>query len=138
MSAFTDASENVILDVMLRTGAALPAWWTALIVAPTNNIWAALFTSATTDAGGGTEVSGGAYTRMPVDFTPASGGASQNTVDVNFPVAGAAWGTITHVAIFDAVSAGQMLFHGPLAASKTIGMGDQFRFLASTLVVGLQ
>ena len=56
MAEFTDFLENKIIDHMLRNQAYTP---------PTT-VYVALFTTATTDAGGGTEVSGGAYARQAV------------------------------------------------------------------------
>lgn len=102
-------------------------------------VYLALFTVAPTDAGGGTEVTGGAYVRQSVTFgapgTPAQNQVT-NTADVSFPVATADWGTVQHFAIFDASSSGNMLYHAALTASRTILTGDQFRFPAGQLIVG--
>jgi hypothetical protein len=43
---------------------------------------------------------------------------------VNFNQASGPWGTITHWALFDAESAGDMLAHGALAASKEVVSGN--------------
>jgi len=88
----------------------------------------ALFTSATNDAGGGTEVTGGSYARQVMAFDTPVAGATQNTSDVTFPTPTAGWGTITHTALFDAVTGGNMKMHGALAVSKTILTGEAFRF----------
>lgn len=97
----------------------------------------ALYTSDPTDADSGTEVSGGSYARQAVSFDAAASGATQNSADVTFPVASANWGTITHVGVRDAASGGNLLWHGPLTASKTINTGDQFKIAAGDLDVSL-
>ena len=85
-----------------------------------------LFTVAPSDAGGGTEVSGGSYARKSVAFT-VSGNLATNSAAVEFDVATADWGTITSVAVFDAVSGGNMIAYATLTAAKTIANGDVLR-----------
>lgn len=85
-----------------------------------------LFTAAPSDAGGGTEVSGGSYARKAVTFT-VTGDTASNSAAVEFDVATADWGTITSVAVFDAVSGGNMIAYATLTASKTIANGDVLR-----------
>ena len=48
--------------------------------APTT-LYVALFTSAPSDTGGGTEVSGGAYARQTGAFTVSSGTASNSSIE---------------------------------------------------------
>jgi hypothetical protein len=92
--------------------------------------YVALFTTATDDAGGGTEVSGNGYSRQTVTFDAATSGAgtTSNTDAPTFTAAGGNWGTITHIAIHDAATGGNRLWHGALAASKTIDDGDSLQF----------
>jgi hypothetical protein len=117
MAEFSDYLEDKIIDHMLRNQAFTP---------PTT-VYVALFTTATADDGSGTEVSGGAYVRQAVTLAAASGGASSNSAAVTFPQATADWGTITHLALMDAESAGHMLMHTILDESKTINNGDTFK-----------
>ncbi len=132
MAAMTDYLENSLRAHCFRTASfAKP---TVLAVA--------LFTAAPTDAGGGTEVTGGAYARVnraPLDanWTAASAtdGLTDNAAVITFPAATASWGTVTHFAIFDALTAGNMLIWGALTASKTVGAGDTFSFNAGDLDV---
>ena len=63
-----------------------------------STLYVALFTSAPSDTGSGTEASGGSYTRMAMAFTVSSDTAS-NTSNVEFPKATASWGTVTHFAV---------------------------------------
>lgn len=123
MSALSDYAENKLLDHLLAK--------TAFTIPSTCRV--ALFTAAPSDAGGGTEVSGGSYARQAIVVNSASGGATNPNADVVFPVATASWGTITHVGIFDAASSGNLLMWGALTTSKTIASGDQLVFPAADL-----
>jgi hypothetical protein len=95
-----------------------------------------LFTAAPNDTGGGTEVSGTAYVRKAVTFT-VTGDTASNSAAVEWPVAGGSWGTITDLAIFDAVTAGNMIGYATLTAAKTIATGDVFRIPLGDLDVTL-
>ena len=95
-----------------------------------------LFTVAPTDAGGGTEVSGVSYVRKAVTFT-VTGDTASNSAAVEWPVAGGSWGTITDLAIFDAVTAGNMIGYASLTAAKIIATGDVFRIPLGDLDVTL-
>ena len=96
----------------------------------------ALYTSAPSDAGGGTEVSGNGYARQSITFTTTNN-QSSNTSAVEFPTATASWGTITHIGVFDASTSGNLLAWAALAASKTIASGDVFRVNAGELDIDL-
>jgi hypothetical protein len=95
-----------------------------------------LFTAAPNDTGGGTEVSGTAYVREAVTFT-VTGDTASNSAAVEWPVAGGSWGTITDLAIFDAVTAGNMIGYAALTNAKTIATGDVFRIPLGDLDVTL-
>ena len=128
MAEFSDFLENKIIDHMLRNQAYTP---------PTA-VYVALFTSPTDDAAGGTEVSGGGYVRQAVTLSAASGGASSNSADVTFPQATADWGTVSHLAIMDSESGGEMLMHTILDASKTINNGDTFKINTGDLDITVE
>lgn len=91
--------------------------------------YVALFTAAPSDAGGGTELSGSGYARQSVGASglTVSGDTASNATDIEFPTATGSWGTITHAAIFDASTAGNMICWGALGASRTIDTGDILR-----------
>jgi hypothetical protein len=57
----------------------------------------------------------------------------QNVAEIVFTTASAAWGTITHWTLYDALAAGNMLASGPLDAPVPIGIGDPFRFAVGGL-----
>lgn len=96
--------------------------------------YVALFTSATDETGGGTEVTGGSYARQVCPFTVTNSSAA-NTSLVTFPTASADWGTITDFAVFDAVSAGNMLYYGTLGTPRSVLTGDVVKFNAGQLVI---
>ncbi|MFH1067539.1 MAG: hypothetical protein V1746_06525 [bacterium] len=131
MSAKSDYLENKMVDLVLGGNS----------FTPPSTIYVALYTAAPNDAGGGTEVSGYAYARKDVannstNWPNASNGAKSNGVAIEFASAsGGDWGTVTHFALFDAASAGNMLYYGALTSSKTVNNGDQARFAAGALTV---
>jgi len=103
-------------------------------------IYVALFTVAPTEAGGGTEVSGGGYVRKaatfvaPVDANPV-GMQTSNSSSVDFGTASADWGTVVAFALFDAETSGNMLYWATLSTQRTINDQDQAVFSAGALVV---
>jgi hypothetical protein len=126
MAGKTDYLENRILDHFFNAVAS---------TAPAN-IYLALFTATPSDSGGGTEVSGNAYARQSISFGAASGGQVANDVAVNFPAATpSGWGTIVAVAIFDASTAGNMLYWAALSPNQTVGVNGVLSFPIGQIVV---
>lgn len=126
-NGFSDYLENAILNATLRGVAyTSPA-----------KVYVALFTSDPTDAATGTEVSGGAYARQAITFGAPSAGTCSNSADVLFPIATAAWGTVTHIGIFDAASGGNLLYSAALTTSKTIAADDQLKLETGAVTVTL-
>ena len=124
----SDYLENKVLDAVLGQ-VSLPS-------IPT--VWVGLYTVAPTDAGGGTEVSGGAYERKSVtnnvtNFPAASGGAKSNGTEIIFVEATGSWGTVLAFGIFDAVTAGNLLYWADLTTPKAIGAGDTAKFAVGDL-----
>lgn len=94
----------------------------------------ALHTSNPTDSATGAEMSGGGYARQYIEFGAASFGLSYNSnqcVFVNLPTA-----TVSHVAIWDSSSGGNMLFHSPLSSSITFNSGDEATVAIGSISVG--
>ena len=104
-----------------------------------STIYVALYTSDPTDANTGTEVSGGSYARTSVTFATASGtsGNVLSNADCTFPQATASWGTVGWIGLMDASSSGNLLYHTPLDAAKTIDTGDIFKIASGSLSVTL-
>jgi hypothetical protein len=132
MTAMSDVLENAVLDHVLRSTPLSTAGIT------TGVVYAALFTTPTTDTGGGVEVVGGSYTRVLIGgFTNPVSGSSNNSVVGTFPNSTASWGTVTHFALFDAVAVGNMLFHGPLTTPKVVNAGDTFVFPVGNITISM-
>lgn len=112
--------------------------WAFTADAPTRpSAWfIGLFTATPGETGGGTEVSGGSYARTAATFT-VSGNEATNSAAVEFAAATGAWGLVTHAAVFDAVSGGNMLAYATLAVSKTVTSGDVLRFPAGDIDITL-
>lgn len=102
---------------------------------PPGTVYLALYTVMPTVAGGGTEVSGGNYTRQAVTVGVPTSGVSSNTVDVLFPVATLDWGTLLGYGYLDAISGGNLLSFAPFGASRTILSGDVVRLPAGQLII---
>jgi hypothetical protein len=125
MPGKSDYFENAILNAVFRNGA-FPTLGTSLYVG--------LHTADPTDAGTGTEVTGGAYARAAVarnvttNFAaPTDNAGAQRTSNSNaitFPAPTANWGTVTYIGIWDAASGGNLLYSAALATSRTINNGD--------------
>ena len=134
MSAASDYLENAVLNHVLKNTA---------FTQPTN-LYVGLFTNTSTNAAAnleaGTltdEVSGGSYARKTIAFSAAAGGSANNSGTVTFDAATGNWGTITHVAVMDQLSGGNVLFYGAVTTSKTIEIGDTFQISASNLTISL-
>lgn len=136
MASFTNYLEDLILNATLR-GTSWPAW-------TSGSHYVALFTAAPSDAGGGTEVSGGSYARVAITRgtgawdAPADDAGSQKTANtgaITFPTATGSWGTVTHFAIFDASTSGNMLMWSALSSSKSVSSGDTASYAAGALTV---
>lgn len=132
MSAITNYLENKLIDQMFRAqGYTFPT-----------TLYFALFTADPDDAGGGTEVTvANGYNRvaMTPNMTNFSGtqgtgttvassgtsGTTYNNVPITFgsPVGGN-WGVITAMGVYDAASAGNLLFWGLVTPNKTVNNGD--------------
>jgi hypothetical protein len=127
MAEMSNYLEGALINAVLRNTA---------YTSPTT-VYLALYTSDPTDADAGTEVSGNAYARQSITFGAPSNGVSTNSAAIEFPQATGSWGTVAYVGIRDASTAGNLLFHTALDASKTIATGDVFRVAAGSLSVNL-
>lgn len=85
----------------------------------------------------GNEVTGGSYARQLFSYTKSGSEPTlaSNPSSINFPTATASWGLVQSYALWDAVSGGNMLMVGGLAASKNVGSGDTARFSSGQLGV---
>jgi len=101
-------------------------------------LYLGLHTSNPAEDDSGTEVStsGTAYARQTVAFT-TSGDTTSNTAAVEYPTATASYGTVSHVGVYDASTAGNLLAYGALTTSKAIATGDVLRIPAGDLDITL-
>lgn len=128
MAAASDYLENKLLDHSLATTA---------FTAP-SAVYVGLHTgSPLDDDSGANEISGGSYVRKAASFGAASAGSAATDATITFDAATANWGTITHISLYDASSAGNLLFHGAVTTSKTIESGDTFQISSGNLTISL-
>ena len=127
MASASNVTETLLLKYSLTTDAVTrPTAW-----------FIGLHTAVVTDAGTGTEVTGNGYARTAVSFT-VSGDVATNSATVTFPTAsGGNFGTVTHIGIWSASTAGSVYYHGALTASKIVNDGDTFTIQASALTITL-
>jgi hypothetical protein len=127
MAEISNYLEDAIINATLRnTSYTSPA-----------TVYVGLFTSDPTDAGSGTEVSGGSYARTAVTFGSPSNGVATNSAAVEFPQATGSWGTVGWIGIHDAATSGNLLYHTALDVSKVIDTGDIFKISTGNLSVTL-
>jgi len=89
----------------------------------------------------GTEVSAGGYARQAVSKAAGSwaapSGTSPRLIDnaaaITFGPASANWGTVDEVGVWDASTAGNILYVGSLTTAKTINNGDSAQFAIGAL-----
>ena len=99
-------------------------------------VYVSLHTANPDEDASGAEVSGGGYVRQAGSFT-VSGNTATTDAAIEYPTATADYGTVTHVGIWDASTAGNMLAYAALTASKTISSGDVFRIPTGDLDITL-
>lgn len=106
--------------------------------------YCALFTTTPGDAGtGGIEVSttSTGYARVATaglwGSAVVGAGTIANSSAITFPTATASWGTVAGVGIYDASTAGNLIWYGALTASKAIGTGDVFQFAVGNLSLAI-
>lgn len=138
MSAASNYTEANVINALLR-GVAFPL---------PSHTYVGLHTADPTDAGGN-EVSltdWPAYARKQAEAGGAIGsgwsdpgatsGQSKNANQLTFPgMDGLSNVTVTHWAVYDAVTGGNMLFYAPLQTSRTLQTGDVFVFDINSLTV---
>lgn len=130
MSDASDYFENVVANLFRGTNATAPT-----------TIYAALYTAAPSDSGGGTEVGAGVgYSRQAVTFgAPSPAGVIANTNAPTFgPNTTTNWGSITHIGLFDASSGGNLLTWKAATAAKTVNVGDSYQIPIGSCTLTVQ
>ena len=104
-------------------------------------IYVALSTADPLEDGSGlAEPVGNAYARVETsasDWNTASGGSLDNANDIIFPKSTGSWGTITHFALFDAETNGNLLANGALNQSKAVDSSYTAIFDAGDLNISM-
>jgi len=116
---------NKILDHIFKTAAYTQA----------TNLYVSLSTANPgDDNSGNAEPTVGAYARVLKNtWSAAAAGASHNVGAITFPQATVGWGTITHFGIYDASTAGNLMFYAALDSARNIGVNDTPSFGDSAL-----
>lgn len=138
MSAASNYLENKVLDHVLGEGARNFTSPATLYLALFTNTGTG--TAANLEAGTLTDevsTSGTAYARQNVNFSAAVNGTAATDGTVTWTTATANWGTVTHVAVMDASTSGNVLFYGNLTSNKVIETGDTFQISSTNLTVSL-
>ncbi|HSV98857.1 MAG TPA: hypothetical protein VLI39_01700 [Sedimentisphaerales bacterium] len=130
MGSFSNYWENKVLDHLFGKGTYAP---------PTIHV--ALSTADPGEDGSGLdEPEGAGYARAVTqasDWSSADGGLIDNVEGIEFNAATGAWGTLTHFALFDAATGGNLLAHGSLTQPRNVNASDAPVFPPSDLQVTL-
>lgn len=123
MSALSDYAENKVLDAIGGN---------ATFTTPTN-VYLGLSTGSMADDDSGTELSGNGYARVSVSFGAAASGTMSNDAAIEFSAATGSWGSVSHWALYDALTAGNQLLNGAFTTAKTIDSGDVLKIAVGDL-----
>lgn len=107
-------SENKLLDHINGTAA---------FTMPTQVYVGLSSTTINNDGTGATEPNVSWYARQTIDFDAAVAGAADNDAEVNFGTCDETI-SITYLALYDAVTAGNMLWYGPLTTTRNLVADD--------------
>lgn len=139
MGAMSNYLESHMINASLRG--------TSFTAPSVGDLHLALFTADPTDANvTANEVDEAWYERKQTgNFTsPSLNGAGEtetsNASSITFDAVTGDSGhtiTITHVGIYDALTAGNLLYHQPLTTPKTLEVGDVISFAIGSLIVTL-
>lgn len=104
-------------------------------------VYALLLTASPTEAGLTTNevgITGTGYGRIAITAkmipTDSVTGISSNNAAIVFGPATTDWGTVTHVAIIDAASGGNMLLYNALTVVQTTPIGESVQFSTGQFV----
>lgn len=90
-------AQNLVLNLLFRGVGTPPSTW-----------YVALFTGDPAESTDN-EVADVTYARQSTSFVAALAGAVRNTAELDFGNITGDWGAVTHFAVFDALTAGNML-----------------------------
>jgi len=87
---------------------------------------------------GDIEIAQISYKRQTATFVEPADGQTSNSADTLFPIASEAWGDITHIGIFDSLTAGNILFKSPAEFVKNIDISSQYKIPKNYLIIRLK
>ena len=129
MGSFSDYAELKILEHAVgKTAWSIPTTYLALLTAEPD------------DADTGStivEPVGGGYARIAMagKWAAASGGSISNASIVTSATATGDWGTITHVALCDALTAGNVIAWGAVGTAQEVLSGGSASFAIGTIIL---
>lgn len=113
-----------------------------VVYTPSTQAWCGLFTVApTASSGSGTEVTGGAYVRLP--FTPLAAATSgtpaetANSTQLLWAVSTGNYGGINGFVLAETSSAGSNVLYWSTLTTVTVNTNDQANFAVGAIVVTL-
>ncbi len=148
MSGFSVTTDNAVLNALFRnelltTSAKYIGLFSSSAGLSENN--SALWTEVAAQDGSGAAT---AYARKVVndgDFAVANTSQTDNSVAFEFPVATADWGVVSHVAILDAATGGNVIawgtFRNPVTLApqpRNVYTGDMLTIRVGAFVIRLQ
>lgn len=117
MASFSTHLASLVARFMFKNNA-------GSLTTPGDSLYVALFTSADgLEANSpADELSGNGYARVQVeaDDWNETDGVVENDGEIEFPQATDDWGTVTHAAVMDASTSGNVLYWGPLTAPREV------------------
>ena len=151
MTAASNYLENELLDHVLgETGRdyTSPTLYVALFSNTGGGAATALESGTNSTSGTGNwgyyEINNGSYASQGINFAAASGGSAASNSTATFPQAtanydsaGSQGNIVTHIALTDASTSGNVLFYGALSTTKTVTSGDTFQINSGSLTISL-
>jgi len=141
MAAFSNYLENQIANWLTAT--TMPA-------APTT-LYVALFSSDPTDANAGTELTtditgaatrvglaGGSWTKITAATTVDAAIKNANEITITGSSLSSTTLNASHFGVFNLATGGELLFHGQLASTIPIALGDAVKFAPNAITLTIQ
>ena len=111
-------------------------------VAQPTALYLALYINDPTDADTGTEVSGGSYARQQVTFgapiQTGDKGVISNNQKIEYPIATADWGNVSHWGVRSASTGGNLLCRGSFSKVENVQSGNRFTIETGNLQVTME
>ncbi len=127
MGSLSNFAELEFLDHLLG----VTAWTTPAAV------YLSLHTANPDEDASGAECSGSGYTRKVCSFGSAASRSIAQDVAVQFAEATGSWGTVSHWALWDTLTTGNMLAYGSFGTATAVGSGEAPSIASGTVVVSV-